>query len=639
MDNIQTMGIVNAMRTGDARVDIIIAMLIPFVIRLLFDFAKKFEHVFTARFWMSLWEKWNNLTEDEYERCLSYSQNRSECDNKSQLLIKAIQLYIHKVVQVEFQKANVELQPPANDNDYDYDDDSDEEVETYADRLKNMKVLRKPRDDDCVDIGKYGNPPAQVYMTYSKVEREDQNQKLLDVIFKMHFSSRDGKAIDAFIDTAYEWYVEELKKAEKKNYRYFYELRIGGSKIDGGDDEYSRYQLSDEKTFDSLFFPEKENLLKLLKHFMNRSGKYAIKGYPHKLGILLHGPPGTGKTSLIKALAQYTGRSIININLAGIKTNKHLMKVFFDRRRSIENEYVEDDVGFKEAIFVMEDVDAASNIVKRRDGKKTVDMVQTEQVDIQSMSMWHMILNSESDDCKKLVETLMEKSDRLKEEAQKPELVRGIVHRMKSLPGLTVVADSVDDPSLKRIGEEALTEAEMILENSKTVSSFLAFHARKIKSLLYSGADISDALIDDLLETEVSTVAGSSDPSLSKDVSWTRGPSSQSPVFFGGPPVGSLGVVGGPEGMGDGTMGLGALSGNARGFVGLGNLDDGPLDSKKQSFIGGQTFTSLLANSDALNLSGLLNCLDGVVDSPGRLVILTSNHPEVLDPALVRPVS
>jgi hypothetical protein len=338
---------------------------------------------------------------------------------------------------------------------------------------------------------------------------------------------------------------------------------------------------------------------------------------------------------LIKALAQYTGRSIININLAGIKTNKHLMKVFFDRRRSIENEYVEDDVGFKEAIFVMEDVDAASNIVKRRDGKKTVDMVQTEQVDIQSMSMWHMILNSESDDCKELVETLMEKSDRLKEEAQKPELVRGIVHRMKSLPGLTVVADSVDDPSLKRIGEEALTEAEKILENSEKVSSFLAFHARKIKSLLYSGADISDALIDDLLETEVSTVAGSSDPSLSKDVSWARGSSSQSPVFFGGPPVGSLGVVGGPKGMGDGTMGLGALSGNARGFVGLGNLDDGPLDSKKSSFIGGQTFTSLLANSDALNLSGLLNCLDGVVDSPGRLVILTSNHPEVLDPALV----
>jgi len=41
--------------------------------------------------------------------------------------------------------------------------------------------------------------------------------------------------------------------------------------------------------------------------------------------------------------------------------------------------------------------------------------------------------------------------------------------------------------------------------------------------------------------------------------------------------------------------------------------------------------------ADQLNLAGLLNVLDGVVDTPGRLLILTSNHPEKLDPALIRP--
>merc|ERR1719247_2625790 len=40
---------------------------------------------------------------------------------------------------------------------------------------------------------------------------------------------------------------------------------------------------------------------------------------------------------------------------------------------------------------------------------------------------------------------------------------------------------------------------------------------------------------------------------------------------------------------------------------------------------------------DKLNLSGLLNVLDGVVDTPERIVVMTSNHPEVLDPALIRP--
>ena len=36
-------------------------------------------------------------------------------------------------------------------------------------------------------------------------------------------------------------------------------------------------------------------------------------------------------------------------------------------------------------------------------------------------------------------------------------------------------------------------------------------------------------------------------------------------------------------------------------------------------------------------LQGLLNVLDGVVDTPGRIVVMTTNHPEALDAALIRP--
>ena len=38
--------------------------------------------------------------------------------------------------------------------------------------------------------------------------------------------------------------------------------------------------------------------------------------------------------------------------------------------------------------------------------------------------------------------------------------------------------------------------------------------------------------------------------------------------------------------------------------------------------------------SPQLNLSGLLNVLDGVVDSPERILVMTTNHPEKLDPAV-----
>merc|ERR1719473_1079170 len=65
--------------------------------------------------------------------------------------------------------------------------------------------------------------------------------------------------------------------------------------------------------------------------------------------------------------------------------------------------------------------------------------------------------------------------------------------------------------------------------------------------------------------------------------------------------------------------------------------------SAEQGGSGGSYMSSMYGPSayalkkDRLNLSGLLNVLDGVVDTPERIVVMTTNHPEILDPALIRP--
>lgn len=199
--------------------------------------------------------------------------------------------------------------------------------------------------------------------------------------------------------------------------------------------------------------------MQLLNDFTHQSGKFGVKGFPRKLGLLLHGPPGTGKTSLIKAIAQHTGRHVVNVSLKRLKTNEQLFNLMYGREFDVIGEDMAMRLPFSKLIFVMEDIDAATEIVKRRS-----------------------------------------------------------------------FAGHNDDSSSKR--------------TSPT------------KTLLEDGHRTADK----------------------------------------GPPV-------------------------------VGSLKDDI----------GPSLVEWLKDDDELDLAGLLNALDGVVDCPGRMVIMTTNHPEKLDPALIRP--
>jgi hypothetical protein len=86
-------------------------------------------------------------------------------------------------------------------------------------------------------------------------------------------------------------------------------------------------KISKKKTFDTLFYSQKAELIGLLEKFQKGTLYPSHIPMDNKLGILLYGPPGTGKTGTISAIANMLGRSLLVINFTEITTCKQLDEI------------------------------------------------------------------------------------------------------------------------------------------------------------------------------------------------------------------------------------------------------------------------------------------------------------------------
>lgn len=124
-----------------------------------------------------------------------------------------------------------------------------------------------------------------------------------------------------------------------------------------------------KRSLDTVFVDRaiKQRLVERLRWFAGAESWHAARGIPWKVGIILHGPPGTGKTSLIHALA-----SDLGYDIRYIKSLHGLGTAFLAGRQN--------------DLFVIEDIDTLSGPLNREG--------EAGQGEARAASPLHEILNS-----------------------------------------------------------------------------------------------------------------------------------------------------------------------------------------------------------------------------------------------------
>ena len=363
--NILNVILFDKLKTGniayDTFITTVIITFITYITRFLNDFFTNFiESIKSSDYDMTGWFYNKNVVEYDGKIALTttYYDNNLNQTNSFSDRFKA--LWIHIISNVNDNKSIKHIKEYSFDN---FSNHNKRDFGIYM-VIQNTKFI----------ISK----ELQIY-AYTKIcneEKEDDkssknnNSKTINKVEKITiqlFSYKsDINTIKDFVENITQKYLSSLEDL-RDNKKFIYTLTK--SKY-----EDNRYELWDEnvfsttRQFSNIFFESKQNLINKIDFFINNKEWYFKKGIPYSIGIGMHGPPGTGKTSLIKAIANYTNRHVIVISLKLIKTKKQLDSIFFEERYNSDNK--KGSIDFDKKIIVFEDIDCVGDIVLNREKLK-----------------------------------------------------------------------------------------------------------------------------------------------------------------------------------------------------------------------------------------------------------------------------
>ena len=149
---------------------------------------------------------------------------------------------------------------------------------------------------------------------------------------------------------------------------------------------FTKHRFHSTKTFANLCGDDVRELQRRVTFFLENQEWYRSKGIPYQLGIMLSGPCGTGKSSAIRAIANATHRSIVNVNLSSIATASQLKRLFLNDALQVyeTDEQAEQPTPMllpvADRIFVLDEIDSLGGamVLDRANGPSSAAVMPDE---------------------------------------------------------------------------------------------------------------------------------------------------------------------------------------------------------------------------------------------------------------------